>query len=50
MIVFKDNKDAYFSAIQKAGENEVWLKKYYTFMVEQYRKSVEKMMISLSLS
>jgi Fic family protein len=23
MIVFKDNKDAYFSAIQKAGENEV---------------------------
>jgi Fic family protein len=50
MIVFKDNKDAYFNAIQKASENEVWLRKYYTFMIEQYGKSVEKMLNFISLS
>jgi Fic family protein len=50
MIVFKDNKDAYFNVIQKASESEIWLKKYYTFMVEQYGKSVEKMLNFISLS
>ncbi|GHW02341.1 hypothetical protein AGMMS50249_1270 [candidate division SR1 bacterium] len=49
MIVFKDNKDAYFNAIQKASENVVGLKKYYTFMIEQYGKSVEKMLDFVSL-
>jgi hypothetical protein len=41
MIVFKDNKEAYFNAIKKEGKSEVWRKSYYTFMVEQYQKSLE---------
>ena len=39
MVVFKDNKQAYFNAIKKARENKN--KKYYQFMLEQQLKSYQ---------
>ncbi len=39
MLVFKDNKQAYFTAIKKAQENKN--KKYYQFMLEQQLKSYQ---------
>jgi hypothetical protein len=47
MIVFKENKATYFSGIQKGLESTVGLKKYYSFMLEQYAKSIE-LLISFS--
>ena len=41
MVVFKENKTAYFSAIKKAAESQHGKKVYYTFMIEQYKKSLE---------
>lgn len=39
MLVFKDNKQAYFNAIKKARENKKI--KYYRFMLEQQLKSYQ---------
>lgn len=39
MLVFKDNKQAYFNAIKKARENKN--KAYYQFMLEQQLKSYQ---------
>ncbi len=39
MLVFKDNKQAYFNAIKKARENKN--KTYYQFMMEQQLKSYQ---------
>jgi hypothetical protein len=43
MIVFKDNKEAYFNAIKGAVERgTVGIKGYYNFMIEQYQKTIIK--------
>ncbi len=42
MIIFKENKTAYFNAIKKASESLHGKKVYYTFMIEQYQKSLTK--------
>jgi Fic family protein len=42
IIVFKDNREAYFNAISKAREGKQ--KKYYQFMLEQTNKSYELML------
>jgi len=39
IIVYKDNKQAYFNSIEKAGEGK--LKNYYQFMLEQANKSYD---------
>jgi Fic family protein len=39
MIVFKDNKNAYFNSIKQGLEGKT--KKYYQFMLEQQKKSYE---------
>ena len=38
IIVYKDNKTAYFNAIEKSDEK---VKKYYHFMLEQTNKSYD---------
>ena len=40
MIVFESNRQAYFSAIDSASAGNK--KKYYTFMLEQYQKSINE--------
>ena len=40
MIVFKENKLSYFNAISSCSD---WnKKKYYKFMIEQYKKTLDK--------
>jgi len=39
MIVFKDNKNAYFNSIKQGRASKT--KKYYQFMLEQQQKSYE---------
>jgi len=41
MLVFKDNKQAYFNSIRQGREGKI--KKYYQFMLEQQRKSYDLM-------
>ena len=45
IIVFKDNREAYFNAISKVREGKQ--KKYYQFMLEQTNKSYELLLKKL---
>ncbi len=46
IIVYKDNKLAYFNAIEKSKENK--LKNYYQFMLEQTDKSYEYLLKTIN--
>ena len=40
MIVFESNRQAYFNSIDSAKSGDK--KKYYKFMLEQYRKTLDE--------